>query len=186
MIAHLKAALAAARALYFKLRAKRRAAKPGGDRREKLAAQQRAAEADKKALAKKLAAARKRHRVVATPGAPHWGGGDDIIRAECDPVAAHYGAPVTSRKRSASDPLSLSNPGSDHNEANTTASAADYGTFSGAPLAHAIANALGISGYSTGNYNAYYIKRAGHRYRVQILWAVEGHFDHCHVGIKLA
>lgn len=61
MIARIKAALAAARNLYFKLRAKRHDAKPGGDRREKLAKEQREAEADKKRLAKKLAFLKSHH-----------------------------------------------------------------------------------------------------------------------------
>jgi hypothetical protein len=69
---------------------------------------------------------------------------------------------------------------------NTTAYAVDLGTFSGANLAHAIANALGISGYSTGNYNGYYITRCSKRFRVQILWAVSGHYNHVHVGVRLA
>lgn len=125
-------------------------------------------------------------RIVLSAGSPHWGGSDDIIRAETDPVAAQYGAPVSSRKRSASDPLTISNPGSDHSVLATLASAADYATFNGAPLAYAIARALGISGYSVGNYNGYTIYRAGVAFRVQILWAVEGHFNHVHVGIRRA
>lgn len=95
-----------------------------------------------------------------------------------------YGAPITSRKRAANDPLSISNPSSDHNEANTTAYAWDLATFNGASLAHAIARDLGISGYSTGNYNGYTIYRNGVAFRVQILWAVPGHFNHVHCGIR--
>lgn len=98
--------------------------------------------------------------------------------------AAAYGDPITSRKRAANDPLSISNPDSDHNMANTTAYAWDIATFNGASLAHAIAHDLGISGYSTGNYASYYISRPWGRFRVQILWAVEGHFNHVHVGIR--
>lgn len=126
----------------------------------------------------------KRRRYHYSAGAPHWGGSDDIIRREVDPVAKRYGAPLTSRKRSATDPLTLANPGSDHSALATYASAADYGTFSGAKLAHSIAAKLGIGGYSTGNYNGYYIVRDGRTFRVQILWAVDGHFNHVHVGIR--
>lgn len=133
---------------------------------------------------KKKEQAAKDEKVVLTAGSPHWGGSDDIIRAETDPVAAAAGVPVTSRKRSASDPLTIANPGSDHSVLATLASAADYGTFNGSSLAYACARALGISGYSTGNYNGYTIYRAGAAFRVQILWAVSGHFDHVHVGIR--
>lgn len=114
-----------------------------------------------------------------------WGGSRRVINEDVIPVAKRFGVPITSRKRAANDPLSISNPGSDHNEANKTADAVDLGTFNGRDLAHAIAKALGISGYSTGNFNSYFIQRHGHTYRVQILWAVEGHFDHVHVGIRL-
>lgn len=113
-----------------------------------------------------------------------WGGSRRIINEEVLPVAKRHSVPVTSRKRSASDPLSISNPGSDHNKANTTADAADLGTYNGSELARAIARSLGITSYTTGNYNSYYIVRRGITYRVQILWAVKGHFDHVHVGIK--
>ena len=119
-----------------------------------------------------------------SPGYPHYGGCRYIIENEVIPVAKKYGVPVTSRKRPANHPLSISNPGSDHNEANTYADAVDLGTYNGQALAHAIAKALGISGFSTGNYNHYFIQRRGHTFRVQILWAVSGHFDHVHVGIK--
>lgn len=117
-------------------------------------------------------------------GSPHWGGSEDILQNECDPVARRYGIPVTSIKRSATDPLTISNPGSDHSVLATTASAHDYGTFSGANFAHSVASALGIGGYSTGNYNNYYIVRNGTTFRVQILWAVAGHYNHVHVGIR--
>jgi hypothetical protein len=115
-------------------------------------------------------------------GYPEWSGGRSICEYEVVPVATRYGVPVTSRKRT----TTLGNPSSDHYVGNTTAYAVDLGTFSGANLAHAIANALGISGYSTGNYNGYYITRCSKRFRVQILWAVSGHYNHVHVGVRLA
>jgi len=127
---------------------------------------------------------RERKKIVLSYGSPHWGGSEDILEKECDPVAKRFGAPLTSAKRSATDPLTISNPGSDHSVLATGASAHDYGTFTGSSLAYALAKALGISGYSTGNYNGYYIQRAGATFRVQILWAVEGHFNHVHAGIR--
>ena len=124
-------------------------------------------------------------KVVVSAGSPHWGGGADILANEVQPVAQQYGAPLTSAKRAADHPLTIANPSSDHSALATTAAANDFGTFSGANLAHSIAKKLGISGYSTGNYNGYYIQRAGRTFRVQILWAVSGHYDHVHVGIRL-
>ena len=117
-------------------------------------------------------------------GTGPWAGTKSIITNEVLPVARRYGVPVTSRKRAADHPLSIANPSSDHNRANRDAFATDFGTVDGAPLAFAIAHALGITGYSTGNFVGYYIQRNGRAFRVQILWAVAGHFDHVHVGIK--
>lgn len=115
-------------------------------------------------------------------GYPHWSGSDSILEEEVEPVAARFGIPVTSSKREST----LGNPSSDHYVGNTTASARDLGTTNGRALAHAIATALGITNYSTGNYNHYYIRRCGKTFRVQILWAVQGHYDHVHVGVRLA
>ena len=118
-------------------------------------------------------------------GAPHWGGAEDYLTQVLDPYVRSLGYTKTSGKRSASDPLSISNPGSDHSTASTNASASDYGTFSGEDLAHKIAAKLGISNYSTGNYNGYYVQIGGRTFRAQILWAVSGHFNHVHVGLRL-
>lgn len=118
------------------------------------------------------------------PGTGPWAGTKSIIDREVIPVAKRYGVPVTSRKRAADHPLSISNPSSDHNAAIEDAYAVDFGSYSGSELAHAIAKNLGISGYSDGSYTGHYITRAGNQFRVQILWAVPAHFDHVHVGIK--
>lgn len=187
MIARLRALLRHLRVKLDKAQHERHQAKPHGKRRKKLAEKVRRIEAHKAKVAEDLkkAIAAGASAIVVTPGPSHWSGSDDIIRNEADPVAVRYGFSVTSRKRPASDPLSKANPGSDHNEANVTASAADYGTYSGATFAHAVAAALGITNYSTGNYNGYYIRRGNHVWRVQILWAVEGHYDHVHVGLRL-
>jgi hypothetical protein len=96
-----------------------------------------------------------------------------------------YGAWISSRKRPSSHPLSEQNPSSDHNEANENAYAIDFATFNGSRLAHAIARKLGISNYSTGNFAGYTVQRGGATFRVQILWAVAGHFNHVHLGVRL-
>lgn len=94
------------------------------------------------------------------------------------------GVPVTSRKRHWSHPLSRSNPDSDHNTANKGSYALDFGTFSGARLAHMIARVFGIKNYNTGNYNFYYVRWMGRTFRIQILWAVAGHYNHVHLGVR--
>lgn len=115
-----------------------------------------------------------------------WGGSKSIIDQEVIPVASKYGLPVTSTKRAADHPLTIANPDSDHSELATTAYAADFGTFDGAPAGYAIAKALGIRGWQPGSYTGHYIERAGRVFRVQILWGVSGHHDHLHVGIRRA
>jgi len=117
-------------------------------------------------------------------GTGDWEGTESIVDNEVAPVAKRFGIPETSRKRSASDPNSIANPDSDHNEANEDAYAIDFGTNSGRDLAYAIADELGIDGFQTGSYTSYYITRAGKKFRVQILWAVAGHYDHVHVGVR--
>jgi hypothetical protein len=144
-----------------------------------------------RAAKKHARAARKLRKLIKTwiarrpeSGTGPWAGTKSIATNEVIPVARRYGVPITSRKRAADHPLSIANWSSDHNAANRDAYAVDFGTYDGSALAYAIAHALGISGYTTGNYAAYLIERAGRTFRIQILWAVDGHYDHVHVGIK--
>jgi hypothetical protein len=117
---------------------------------------------------------------VGAPGPPHWAGAASIVEQEVVPVFNRHGAPISSRKRFST----LGNPDSDHYVGNTTAYAVDAATFSGADDAHAVAKALGIPDYRTGDYTGYYIHRSGNTFRVQILWGVSGHWNHVHVGVK--
>jgi hypothetical protein len=117
-------------------------------------------------------------------GTGAWGGSRSIINNEVVPVAKRFGAPITSRKRAADHPLTIANPSSDHSVTNSTADAIDLASYSGDELARAIAENLGISGYRTGTFDRYTISRADRSFSVQILWAVDGHFDHVHVGIR--
>lgn len=131
----------------------------------------------------------RRDRPDPTPPGPStgaWGGSQAAGEAAVVRNASAYGVWISSRKRSRTDPLSISNPSSDHNEANTTAYAWDIATFSGESVARAIARDLGIGNWSPGNYNSYTIQRAWGTFRVQILWAVSGHYNHVHVGIRRA
>lgn len=114
------------------------------------------------------------------PGSPHWAGAASIVEREIVPVFERRGVPITSRKRTST----LGNPSSDHYIGNTTAYAVDAGTYDGADDARAVAASLGFTNYTIGNYNHYFLKRCGRTFRVQILWAVSGHFNHVHVGVR--
>ena len=108
-------------------------------------------------------------------------------QAVCESVAhlgPKHGAFISSRKRPWWHILSRQNPGSDHNEANKNAYALDFGTFNGGALAHALARALGIRNYSTGNFNIYAVRIQGAVFHIQILWGVAGHFNHVHLGVR--
>jgi hypothetical protein len=153
-------------------------------RRTKKAGHGKAAKDHTRAIKKLKRLIKKAINAKPKSGEGPWGGCKSIIDREVVPVAKRKGVPITSRKRSASHPLSISNPSSDHNAANTNAYAVDFGTYSGSELAHAIARKLGIQGYANGSYTGHYITRSGKQFRVQILWAVPGHFDHVHVGIR--
>ena len=123
---------------------------------------------------------------MAPLGPPHWAGSREVAESvRPKRLALRHGAWISSRKRPPEHPLSQANPSSDHNEANRDAYAIDFATFTGKKLAHAIAHALGIQNYTTGNFNSYTIKVRGGVFRVQILWEVAGHFNHVHLGIKL-
>jgi truncated hemoglobin YjbI len=113
-----------------------------------------------------------------------WGGTKKIIVKEVRPVAKKHNVKRTSSKRGAKHYLTILNPLSDHSVLNKKSFADDYGTYNGKRLAEDIAKSLGISNYSTGNFKNYYIKRGGKTFRIQILWAVKGHYNHVHVGIR--
>jgi hypothetical protein len=119
-----------------------------------------------------------RKRLRASASDRLWGGSRYFTNRAIEAAAGYT---VTSRKRAS---VLNGNTGSDHNIWNVTADAVDFGTFNGADLAHELADLFGIEGYSTGNFNSYFVTHNGHAYRIQILWAVEGHFNHVHLGAR--
>jgi hypothetical protein len=110
-----------------------------------------------------------------------WAGTEAILEK------AGRGFSISSRKRDASHSLSQSNPGSDHNTANTNAYAHDIpavGDENGIPIAEAYHKRLGLNEpIAIGTYNRY-TSRKYPGYQFQILWNVSGHYDHVHVGAK--
>jgi len=117
-------------------------------------------------------------------GSPNWAGTKLVLDTTIS-IHASHGIWISSRKRAASHALSRSNPASDHNEANRSSYALDGATFNGRSLAYAIAKHFGIGNYRTGTFTNYYIRRGGATFRYQGLWAVAGHFNHHHSGLRL-
>lgn len=109
-----------------------------------------------------------------------WGGSRAVTNEVIRVVGRR--APVTSRKRAAHDPLSLANPGSDHNEANKWSDAVDFGVANAYSLAREIAAKLG--GQWERDYDSFVIERNGRRFRVQIIAGTHGTGPHLHVGVR--
>lgn len=114
----------------------------------------------------------------------HWGGSQELLEPTV-PTAIKHGGWPSSRKRAANHPLSISNPGSDHNTRNKLSYAIDFATFKGAPVARAVGRQLGIRHVVIGSYQRYTVHQFGATYSVQLLWAVQGHYDHEHTGARL-
>jgi murein DD-endopeptidase MepM/ murein hydrolase activator NlpD len=115
-----------------------------------------------------------------------WGGSEGVADA-AKAIARDLGVPVTSQKRDAAQTRRLdSNFGSDHYTGNTNAFAVDLGVSGarGDQLARAIAQKYGIPESNIGTYNRHVINVDGKRYSLQLLWKVQGHFDHVHLGIR--
>ena len=119
-----------------------------------------------------------------------WGGAMSVAERIIAPVYARHGIPVTSRKRPASDPLSISNPSSDHNEANTTAYALDAGTANNFTLAKEVVAELTaaadqvIEGTWAADYDSISLRFGPTTMRVQIIAGTHGTGPHLHVGLR--
>lgn len=114
----------------------------------------------------------------ASPGAPHWGGARDFFDVFIYPLASKMamGADYDDKEFGHA-------PGGDHDPTVTVAFAEDFPTFSGAAFANAIGKKFGRSS-SVGTYDFITYKWQGYTWRIQILWAVEGHFNHVHIGVR--
>lgn len=135
-----------------------------------------------KALASRIRKVRKALRRL-TSDDHLWGGSRGVINEVTRIVAGR--APITSGKRAASDPLSIANPDSDHNEANRLADARDFGTANNHALKNEISRKLG--GPATlPDYGTFTVRRNGHTYRVQIIAGTHGTGPHLHVGVRRA
>lgn len=128
--------------------------------------------------------ARKVRRRIAPKFAPAW----NFSEAAMDEVQRKAGLPrppISSEKRAANHPLSISNPGSDHNTANTSSYARDYATFDGCSYAQRLAaRAAGQAVCGTWGNGSYHTHEK--TFNQQIIWnAPDGsHRDHVHHGMR--
>lgn len=136
----------------------------------------------RKAYRKAEKRARKRRKpatkIVTTAGSPHWGGSDDILELEVEPIARLKGFEPNSAKRSAC----YGNCGSDHHTSQTYASARDFPTVNNHALAQEIRTRL--AGGLHRDYEHFYFTRNNRRYRGQIIAQTHGTGPHLHVGIR--
>jgi LysM repeat protein len=115
-----------------------------------------------------------------------WGGSEGVADASKE-IAAQLGIPVTSQKRDLAATRRVgSSTGSDHFTGNPNAFAVDFGVSGarGDQLARQIAQRYGIPESNIGTFNRHTINVDGQRYSLQLLWKVQGHFDHVHLGIR--
>lgn len=184
-IKHTRTKLANTRKTVRKAIRRRRKAKSDNKKRKRARNARRLKRAVKRiarrlrSLLKQKRKQRRKRGIVVKPGAPHWGGADDILRREADPVALRYGFRPNSKKRT----QSYGNPGSDHHTSQTTASARDYPTSNNHTLKNAIARE--IVGRNVADYENVYFKRAGRTYRLQAIASTHGTGPHLHCGIRL-
>ena len=145
------------------------------------------AEAIKLRLVKKLKERRAEDDKIiksTAPGEPAWGGCRFVIDEIVIPELVEDHVAITSRKRPASDPLSKSNPGSDHNEANTTSDAVDGAIANAHSLADEIGGELGVGDIVDSVQENFTIE--GIPFRVQIIAGTHGTGPHLHVGLRRA
>lgn len=115
-----------------------------------------------------------------SPGEPAWGGTAAVFEQFINPFMKKYGLSGTFKRNY----NTVSNGLSDHYTGSTLAYAGDYGTGDGAEAANALGRAMGRGSDSVGTYDRFPITVSGITFSAQILWAVEGHYDHVHVGLN--
>jgi len=114
-------------------------------------------------------------------GPQAWGGMRDFFEEVIYPVADAHGITYDQDDKEYGHAA-----GGDHDPGVLNAFAEDFPTFSGANFARAVAAKLGSPGGGVGTYSFIYFNWRGVRVRVQVLWAVAGHFNHVHIGARRA
>jgi hypothetical protein len=113
-------------------------------------------------------------------GTGPYGGSESVEREIERVVEAKRGECSGSEKRSASDPLSIANPGSDHNEANTNAYAIDFYLVNDYEIAYIVAAHFDADW--AGDYDYFYAVRGGKTFRIQLIAGTHGTGPHFHTG----
>lgn len=118
-----------------------------------------------------------------------YAGTEAIVKQLADPVAGRFGIRASNYKRDPEHNAAVGgSPTSDHLTTNTNSYAADYPATgrTGAQLASRLAKRLGIRDYRPGTFNRYTVRIGRRTFTAQILWGVEGHHDHVHLGLQAA
>ena len=162
-----------------KVRARARVAK------RKIARHRKVLKVSRARIARIVRQIKDRRRALAE--ANQWGGSRAVTNHIIEIVGDAI--PVTSRKRSATDPLSIANPDSDHSAQSTQADAVDFGTAENFALRDMVMMKLGASG-PIQDYGHYIISyrfrwwRRARRFRVQPIAGTHGTGPHLHFGVK--
>lgn len=142
---------------------------------------------------KRLARAKKQAKKLGLESGKKWGGGGypakkakklDGAWAGSRSVAMSVvkGLPWGSGKRTPAENAAVGGaPDSDHLTTNKTTFAADLGA--GSEVAETVAKRLKLSGWAPGTYERFTSPKFP-GYSFQLLWEVEGHYDHVHLGVE--
>ena len=116
-------------------------------------------------------------------GAPDWGGAAYIFKQFLNDFMTEGGCSIGGTKETGHQ------TGGDHDPNSATSYAYDFGcpdTEQFTRLAHDVCVALGGDGSTIGSFGTFNSQCDGHTYRWQVLWHVPDHYDHIHIGGRLA
>lgn len=115
-------------------------------------------------------------------------GGTELLARDAISFARDLGFSAGSQKRGTiiRNGRVLSGTRSDHHHAQRNAYAVDFPARGarGDALAAQLARRYGMPGNGAGTYEGRNIRIDGETYRVQLLWRVQGHYDHVHLGFR--
>lgn len=134
-----------------------------------------------KAEKRELDAWKKAHQSHKASGEGDWGGSESVGREIEWFVEEKLGRGNVSGSEKREE--TYGNPGSDHHVSQTNAFAIDFLLVNDYDAATRIAAYFGVDW--AGDYSAFYVKRGGHTFRIQIIAGTHGTGPHLHVGCRL-
>lgn len=134
-----------------------------------------------KAEKRELAAWKKAHQSHKASGEGPWGGSESVGREIEWFVEEKLGRGNVSGSEKRVE--TYGNPGSDHHVSQTNAFAIDFLLVNDYDAATRIAAYFGVDW--AGDYSAFYVKRGGNTFRIQIIAGTHGTGPHLHVGCRL-